>query len=207
MPDSSAEVIYKARKNLLDMLKEREFDVSAYTGASMNEVNTMFTTKQLDMILHNPETDEKMVIKYHLAKGLRQNNIHEYIEDIFQVEQVLKKSDDFMIIVKDEPNDSLIKVLQNIWEQEGFFVIVIPLARLQFNVLQHSLVPPHRKLSKDEAIDFRKKYNITRDSEIPDISRFSPVAQVIGMRPGDICEITRPSKTGILTPFYRICSS
>ena len=114
MPDSSAEVIYKARKNLLDMLKERNFDVSAYTGASMNEVNTMFTTKQLDMILHNPETDEKMVIKYHLAKGLRQNNIHEYIEDIFQVEQVLKKSDDLMIIVKDEPNDSLIKVLQNI---------------------------------------------------------------------------------------------
>ena len=34
-----------------------------------------------------------------------------------------------------------------------------------------------------------------------------PVAQAIGMRPGDMCRITRPSKTSIQTLFYRICSA
>jgi len=41
---------------------------------------------------------------------------------------------------------------------------------------------------------------------MPDISRFSPVSQVLGLRPGDMCRIDRPSKTAISAPFYRICS-
>ena len=36
-----------------------------------------------------------------------------------------------------------------------------------------------------------------QDDNIPNISRFDPVAQVIGIRPGEYCEIIRPSKTGI----------
>ena len=203
----STRVIYKSRRNLLEILEGRGFDVGPYAGSSMNEVNTMAATKQLDMLVVREDPEQKIYVKYHLAKGLRQNNVHEYIEELFQVDQVLKRSDDLMIIVKDEPNDSLIKILRNIWEQEGYFVTVLPLARLQFNILQHELVPPHRKLSYQETAAVRQQFNITRDSEVPDISRFSPVSQMIGLRPGDMCEITRPSKTGILAPFYRICSS
>jgi DNA-directed RNA polymerase subunit H (RpoH/RPB5) len=210
MPEAttgSTRAIYKSRKNLLDILKTRGFDVGPYAGASMNEVNTMAATKQLDMLVALEDPGQKVYVKYHLAKGLRQNNVHEYIEELFQVDQVLKKSDDLIIIVKDEPNDSLVKVLRNIWEQEGYFVTVVPLSRLQFNILQHELVPPHRKLSDQDAEAVRQQFNITRDSEVPDISRFSPVSQMIGLRPGEMCEIMRPSKTGILAPFYRICSS
>ena len=43
------------------------------------------------------------------------------------------------------------------------------------------------------------------DSQFPDISRFDPVAQAIGIRPGQVCEIIRPSKTAISAPYYRIC--
>ena len=43
------------------------------------------------------------------------------------------------------------------------------------------------------------------DNQLPEISRFDPVAQAIGMRPGNICEIIRPSKTAIYAPYYRIC--
>ena len=203
----NAQAIYKSRQHLLDILQRRGYDVSAYTGASMNEVNTMVSTKQLDILVTREDPDNRIYVKYHLAKGLRQNNVHEYIEEIFMVDQVLTKADDLIIIVKEEPNDSLIKILRNIWEQEGFFVTVLSLPRLQFNILEHELVPPHVKLSIDEADAIRQQYNITKNSELPDISRFSAVAQVIGLRPGDMCKITRPSKTGISAPFYRICSS
>ena len=212
------QAIFKSRQNLLKTLNLRGYDVSAYSGASMTEVSSMFGTKQLDMLIsynnelledddNDTEKGKKVFIKYHLAKGLRQNNIHEYIEELFQLDQILTKNDDFIIIVKDEPNDSLIKNLRNIWEQEGYFITVLCLARLQFNILDHELVPPHRKLSPNKAEEIKLQYNITKDSEIPDISRFSPVAQIIGLRPGDICEIKRPSKTGITTLFYRICSA
>ena len=45
------------------------------------------------------------------------------------------------------------------------------------------------------------------DNEFPELSRFDPVAQTIGIRPGQLCEIIRPSKTAISAPYYRICIS
>ena len=50
-----------------------------------------------------------------------------------------------------------------------------------------------------------KKYNITDKIQFPDISRFDPVARAIGLRPGQLCKITRYSKTAIETFYYRIC--
>ncbi|MCK5558294.1 MAG: DNA-directed RNA polymerase subunit H, partial [Candidatus Hydrogenedentes bacterium] len=38
-----------------------------------------------------------------------------------------------------------------------------------------------------------------------DISRFDPVAQAIGLRPGQLCRVMRPSRTAIVAPFYRFC--
>ena len=52
----------------------------------------------------------------------------------------------------------------------------------------------------------KQKYGIKDNSELPDISRYDPVAQAIGMKPGQMCKILRPSKTAITTDYYRICS-
>jgi DNA-directed RNA polymerase subunit H (RpoH/RPB5) len=62
-------------------------------------------------------------------------------------------------------------------------------------------------MSSEEAAEIKQKYNIIDNSQIPDISRFSPVSQVIGIRPGDLCHIVRPSKTAIQADFYRICTN
>ena len=34
--------IYKSRNNILDILDNRNFDISNYEGSSINEVHTMF---------------------------------------------------------------------------------------------------------------------------------------------------------------------
>ena len=73
--------------------------------------------------------------------------------------------------------------------------------------MEHVLVPKHEVLNPIQEAEFRKRYNVNNDRELPDISRFSSVAMAIGIRPGQICKITRPSKTSISTNFYRICSS
>ena len=50
-----------------------------------------------------------------------------------------------------------------------------------------------------------KNYNVIHDSNLPEISRFDPVALLLGMKPGQICKITRNSKTAIHAPYYRVC--
>ena len=213
--------VYKSRSVILELLKKQGYDVSEYDGFSVNEVNTMKTNNQLDMILEKKEIKEvsnntsestpenknkKIYIKYYLAKALRPNNLQEMIDDLFTVEEVLTKNDTLFVVVKDEINETMTNTVKHIWESEKIFIVLEPLKRLQFNILEHILVPYHRVLSEQEKINIKQRYNIINDNQFPDISRFDPVAQAIGIRPGEVCEIVRPSKTAILAPYYRICS-
>jgi DNA-directed RNA polymerase subunit H (RpoH/RPB5) len=197
--------IYNSRKTIIDLLEAQKYDVSQYKDFGINEVNTLIQTKQMDMLLKKTTMDKSVYVKYHLAKSLRPVNIYEYIEDLFTLEEVLKKKDDLIVIMKDEPNDTIKKTLTDIWEKDGIFIIVINIKRLQYNILKHQLVPEHIVMSAEEATAIKQKYNLIDDSQIPDISRFSPVSQVIGIRPGELCRIYRPSKTAIKAEFYRIC--
>jgi len=199
--------IYNSRKHIIDLLEAQKYDVSQYKDFGINDVNTLYTTTQMDMLLRKTSEDKKVYVKYHLAKSLRPVNIYEYIEDLFTLEEVLTKKDDLIVIMKDEPNDTIRKTLMNIWEQDGFYVNVINIKRLQYNIMQHQLVPPHIVLTPEEAAEVKQRYTILDDSQVPDISRFGPVSQVIGIRPGDLCRIYRPSKTAIKAEFYRICTN
>ena len=210
---SLTSAIYKSRTILLELLKSQEYSVKDYEGFSVNEVNIMKSNNQLDMIFEkniqgqddDKKRRDKIYVRYYLAKTIRPQNLQEMIDDLFVVEDVLTKSDTLLIVVKDEPNETIIETLKHIWEKDGIFIIVQSLKRLQFNILNHALVPPHRIIKNDELLNVKKRYNIMDNSQFPEISRFDPVAQAIGMKPGDICEIIRPSKTAISAPYYRYC--
>ena len=58
---------------------------------------------------------------------------------------------------------------------------------------------------QEEEQTIRNKFNIREDSQFPEISRFDPVAMALGLRPKELCEIIRPSKTSIETKYYRLC--
>ena len=203
--------IYKSRTIILDLMKTQGYDTNDYEGFSVNEVNTMKVNNQLDMILEKTTEDvdmkrkPKIYIRYYLAKTLRPQNLQEMIDDLFNIEEVLGKQDTLFIVVKDEVNETLINTLKHIWEQDKIFIVIQNLKRLQFNILKHVLVPPHRVLSSAEVIAIKGRYNVMDDNQFPDISRFDPVAQAIGIRPGQVCEIIRASKTAISAPYYRIC--
>ena len=74
-----------------------------------------------------------------------------------------------------------------------------------FNILEHSMVPLHEPLSLEEKETLAKKYNIMNDKQWPEISRFDPVSQAIGVRPGEVMEITRSSPTAVKSVYFRIC--
>jgi DNA-directed RNA polymerase subunit H (RpoH/RPB5) len=136
---------------------------------------------------------------------LRPSNLQEMIDDLFNLEEVLKKDDTLFIIIKDEINETLTNELKHIWEKDGIFVVIESIKRLQFNILNHALVPDHRVMNDNEVEGIMKKYNIKDKTQFPDISRFDPVARVIGLRPGKVCHIIRSSKTAIQANYYRVC--
>ena len=145
--------ITKSRNNVLDQLEKRGYDVDNYKGASIAQVHVMFQNSQLDMLVENPNTGRKAYVKYHLGKSLRSNNIMDMIDDLYTLDTILTKQDDLIIIAKDPANDSMERHLRELWAKMKYLITVVGLKQLQFNVLEHTLVPPHRVLTSEEAAE------------------------------------------------------
>ena len=202
--DSEIREIFKSRTTLLKQLNTMGYNTETYEAYGFVEVNSLFNKNQLDMLIEN-EDNEKIYIKYHVGKTLRQNNIDEMVEDLFNIENTLEQNDKLVIIIKDIPNDTLNNIVKSYWDNNNLYVSIRSIKTLQFNIFEHNYVPKHTILDDNEVKEFKKRYNITDNSKIPEISRFDPVALALMMRPNEICKIIRSSKTAITSEFFRIC--
>ena len=205
--------IYKSRNIILKILKSRGFNVDDWSDFSVTEVQAMFNSKELDMLLQNPTTKKKVYVKYHLSgtKGgtsmsrLGTSHIYDYVDDLFDIEEVLTSNDDLIIISKDKTNQTIKDLIEQLFIKDKKFVNIYNFHDYLFNVLEHEMQPKFRILSEEEKQKIMKQYNITKDKEFPDISRFDPVSQAIGVRPGEVMEITRSSPTAVKSVYFRIC--
>lgn len=199
--------IYRSREVILEQLESQNYDIQNYKNFDLNEINALYENEILDILVENVELNKKIYVHYYLSGKLTYQKIYALIDELYVVEEKLKQTDILYIISENESNDTINNTVKHIWEKEEIFIIVQSLKRLTFNVMNHVLVPPHRILSSEETDLIKKKYNIMNDSNWPDLSRFDPVAKSIFIKPGQVCEIKRPSKTSMVANYYRICVS
>lgn len=197
--------LYVSRTNLLDIMTSQNYDTNEHTGFSIHEINAMYVNDGLDFMLKQSETGKQAYVKYWLTTALKQAKIQELTEELFTTDNVLDKKDTLIIIVREEPNDTLKELLKLIYETEKIFIVVHHIKRLMFNILQHKLVPQCRILTIDEVDVVKQRYNITDDNQFPKLCRFDPQALAICFRPGEVIELIRSSKTSCITKYYRIC--
>lgn len=202
--------VYKARGTLLEQLASQGYDVSNFTGFSITEVGTMMKHDQLDFVVSRDD-GRKTYVKFHHVKALRPGNVYDFVGQLFkgndENDPILAPTDTLYIVANNDANESLTRVLGLLWQQEKFYVVINSIAKLQYNALEHVLVPKHIVLTDEEATEVRNKYSIRNDSQLPAISRFDPIAIVIGLRPGQLCKIVRPSRTSINAVNYRYCEA
>ena len=199
--------IYKSRKIILELAKRRGFAIEDYENFNINDVGAMFNNKQLDMLLTNPKTNKKIYYKYHIVTKIRPPHIHEYIEDLYNLEEILTKNDDLVIVTKDKPNESILNLLVMEFNNNQYFVNIYDYNNFTFNCLDNVLQPKFRVLTETEKNEVKQKFNIISDSHFPEISRFDPAALAIGIRPGEVTEITRRSPTSLESLMWRLCNS
>lgn len=203
--------IYKSRNTIIELLHSLNYNTEEYNNFNINEIDAMISNSQLDMLLSslpsNKETEKRVYVKYYLeTKQLRPDALIEIINDLFVDTNTLSKDrDTLIIIIDDEPNDSIVSKIEYVYETEGIFVVMFNLKRLQFNILKHHLVPPIRVLNEEETEQIMMEYNIKNKKQFPEISRFDPQAQAILLRPNQVCCIERSSVTSLTYNYYRIC--
>lgn len=192
------------------MLENRGFVTTDYAEFSSAEISAMVATNQLDMLVQTQAAsgqgaNRKVYVSHMFAKELKPAAMQDIITDLFEDSNTLTKTDTLLIVAKSDPNESMIAAISHLWERDGIHVVITTLKRTQFFVLNHQLVPKHQIMTQEERAWITKKFKISSDNQWPEISRFDPVMVALLARPGDMCNITRPSKTAIVEQYYRMC--
>ena len=210
------EFLTKTRTNLIKMLQYRKIDVSAYEKFNQDELKKMlqqslldksFTNAEvgpLDMIVKNPDNSHTYV-KYRLDKIKTARAIESFIEQIYDTQ--LKPEDKLILVAPERINiqgSSFETMLNNFYNQKGYYVQIISLPQLLINIVNHRDVPHHEVIEENEKKELLVKYNIKQEN-LPVILRDDAMARYLGLRPGEIVRILRPSPTSGTYVSYRIC--
>ena len=211
--------IYNSRKTLLKHLKSQGYDTSNHENFTIAEIaameqasnpqNSHALTCQLNFELktkkNGNDEEETCSVVYYVNKTMKKTVLQELINEYYDDDDKNKYLCS-LIIVTISVNDTNMNIVREMWEKYGEYCILYDLASLQYNVIEHEYVPKHTKLTEEQKENVMKKYNISNNSQFPEISMFDPVARAILLRPGDLCEITRYEKISFKNSFYRICT-
>ena len=195
--------IYKSKKTLIEQLKHLDYDVSSYENFSINEIDAMIDNEQLDMLVSNG--NNKIYVKYLMNKTYRKEVIDQLIDDLYEIENVLGKKDTLVIVTMEEPNDTILEKVRYEYDSSNIHIVIRSLNRLQFNILNHTLVPDAIILNEMEIEDLKKRYNLEDLTKLQEISRFDPQALCLCLRPQQVIKITRNSDTALEHNNYRVC--
>lgn len=201
----------KTRCILTEMLEYRGYDIS-----NISPFTTFTGTDKLDKLSINLSKNGKELIQVHYeVESTRTNHkkLTKRIEDIISKLESPEKSKDLTIIflVRDGMTPSVKEAIRLLSEKYGVFIQIFPIRNLMYNCTKHKSVPQHIRITKIEyevyLQDFLDSLHIESLENLPKIFDTDPVAMFIGLRPGEMCKIIRPSMSAGEHIVYRYCVS
>ena len=205
--------LYQSRAVILDMLKNRYFNIDSFENYTRNEIDIMFknispknSIEKSPLDIHTKNNDaHNIIVKYIISSKLRQAILLNLIDEM--IETQLNDYDTLILIVKDKINniESLESYLDAYYEKNKIFIQIFWIDKLQVNITKHNYVPKHQIISEKEKENLLSKYNLNSFTQLPLIASKDPVAKYLGMKKGNVCLIERPSETGGIYQSYRYC--
>lgn len=106
-----------------------------------------------------------------------------------------------LLVAHDKPSSINMKTLRGILPRCQVF----ELARLQYNVTKHVLVPRHEVMSDADVAEVMQRFHLRSKTQLPHILSSDPVAQYLALRPGQVVRVTRSSPSAGQYVSYRCC--
>ena len=219
MNSETIDILYRSRTTLLEHLEKDGYDIAPYKKFSPKEVMEMVKAgpilgapPALMMELARKEPAEgkpsKCLVVYTLGK-IKQK-LMPFTMKIIGVDEESDKSFDTasteLVIITLEP------IAPN-FHSTALLCYTAHKARVRFfqaasivhNPLKHFLVPMHERVPAEKEDELLKQL-YAKKTQLPFI-RFheDPIARMIGLLPGEIVKITRPSLTAGECIGYRVC--
>jgi DNA-directed RNA polymerase subunit H (RpoH/RPB5) len=219
-----ADIIIRSRQTILDILDARGYDTSAYRNIAPAQLLVLAETNPRAMDIFVPKRavtegeenlapSERAVVVHMLNDRIRTKLGGSFRPDLYGKAMdptganKINKEDDVIVIVNEPYDEKFDKASLEAWQQDKARLTFFHIKSVVVNPARHVLVPPHKKLSADAAKAAMERLHVTSKIQLPTIKHFDIQARVLGLVPGDIVEILRPSPTAGVARCLRACTA
>jgi DNA-directed RNA polymerase subunit H (RpoH/RPB5) len=206
-----ADILIRSRFTILDILKERGYDTTPYQDISPSQLVMLASGEQtLNIIVKKsdsanpPPPCERAAVCYFINNAIR-TRMDTFLRDFFDVNEKVTQADDILIILNEPYNEIFDKSSLLQWQNSKIRMRFFHIKQLVVNPSKHVLVPPHRKLTSEEAAEEIKRLHIKSKAQFPLIKHSDIQSRILGLVPGDLVEVLRPSPTAGIARVLRIC--
>lgn len=205
------DALYRSRKTVLDMLDKRDYITSPYRNFSPKEITYMMASENgsaLRMDLTNKNSDKKCVVHYYTTK-LKQK-LKGYLASMIDPEKpdtYLDPATTEVIILVSEPVvDTFHQTVLAHYVATKMRVFIFQIQTIVNDPSKHVTVPKHEKVPAEEHRELLEKF-LKHKTQLPLIRFHADMqARYLGIVPGDIIKITRPSPSAGEYITYRLCT-
>jgi DNA-directed RNA polymerase subunit H (RpoH/RPB5) len=215
MDADTLDLIIRSRSTILEILENRGYNVDSYKGISPEEVLKLATTNTDLLRINAPKKEDgpapmnRAVVLYWVNSAVRLR-IETEMTNLFDEENPNRMdptNDDIMIILGEPFHDVFHIQAAKQWNSRKARIGFFQIKNVISNPTKHIMVPPHRKLSQAEIAALIPRIHLKTKSELPHIKfHVDMQARVLGLVPGDVVEIRRPSETAGESIIYSYCS-
>jgi len=209
--------ILRSRTTVLEVLQNRGFDTTPFEHELPKDLIAKAGTPLLNEIelellriqVSTKDGKEKAHVLYWMGGVRHKLNDKEKFEKLLP--EGIEENDQIIILLNELSSEPLHEAYHSMairrWVHKKERVSFFNIPQLISNPIHHTMVPPHRKVAPEEVEDLLKTLLVKSKMELPLIKyHVDIVGRVLGLVPGDIVEITRPSSTIGEYKVYRICS-
>lgn len=216
MDFDTIDVLYRSRQTLLAILKAKGYNTTPYEKFGPFEVEAMAAgdrevTLRMDLEREVPEgagIPAKCRVEYAIPKV--KNRLAGFMMRLLEDEDGQPVFDpattEIVIITLEAIGDTFTNAALQQWTNSKLRVSFFDANTLISNPLEHVLVPKHELVPTSDHAELLKRINCTSKLNLPMI-RFHQdiIGRLIGLVPGDIVKITRPSPQAGEYIVYRVC--
>lgn len=208
------DVLYRSRITLLEHLDADGYDVTPFSKFSPKEI--------MEMVKAGPVAGAPPALMMELSRKTPTEGLYSKCLVVYTIGKIKQKLSAFTIkIIEEETFDPqttevIIITMEPIGQNfhamsllchnaHSTKVRYFQAAAIVNNPLKHALVPKHERVPSEEEQPLLKE-NYAKKSQLPLIRYHEdPIARMLGLMPGDIVKITRPSLTAGECVGYRVC--
>lgn len=191
------DALYRSRKTTLSLLARRGYNITPFERFSPREVELMANAKgSLDFRAEKTAEDDKQVchVLYYMTRFNR-NKMMSFIDELKLSEEEMANAE-FMVLLNDEVTDAHHIASLKHFITKKMRVYFFNIYRLVNNPLEHELQPKFEVINQEKHTKLLEALNCDTKAKLP-IMRYHAdvVTRCLGIVPGDIVKVIRPSET------------